>query len=64
MIPLTVYFSFVALFAAAAWIKNRDRAAALALALYPWIHLAYGVGFLKAMVTWGLRRKKLLEHAF
>jgi succinoglycan biosynthesis protein ExoA len=61
--PLLAYASLVMLSAVSSAIRFRDNAAWLSLALYPWIHLAYGFGFLRAMATWGLRRKKLLEHA-
>lgn len=60
-LPLVSYALLVALFTTS--FATRDRAGWLAAGLFPWIHLAYGFGFARALLSWGLRRKKLLEHA-
>lgn len=64
LVPGLLYFFLSAAFTVAFALGRKDAAAWLALPLFPWIHCAYGVGFLRALGSWCLRRKKLLEHAF
>jgi hypothetical protein len=61
LLPLVAYTALVA--GHAAGFARRDAAGWLALALFPCIHLAYGLGFLRALSRWSWCRKKLLEHA-
>jgi hypothetical protein len=61
-LPLTAYFGLSAVHAFTLAILKRDSAHLLALAVFPCVHLAYGIGFLRALFSWGLRRKKLAEN--
>lgn len=61
-LPFALYAGPAALHAAGLSLLRRDPAHLLALAVFPCVHLSYGAGFARALLLWGLRRKKLEEH--
>lgn len=62
--PLGVYACCALASALAVSLRTRDFAAASLLPLvFPWVHVAYGLSFARTLGRWGLKRKKLLEHA-
>jgi glycosyltransferase involved in cell wall biosynthesis len=63
-VPVFTYGSLAIFYSLATALVKRDRAALLMLLVFPFVHLAYGFGFLKTLLSWGFRRKQLLEHAF
>lgn len=61
--PLALYVGLALGYAFIDLFRAKDPACLLLPILFPFIHCAYGFGFLRACLTWGLRRKKLIEHA-
>jgi hypothetical protein len=51
-------------FSGNALLRERDRAHLLQCLMFPWVHLAYGWGFLLTFTSWYARRKQLLDHAY
>lgn len=61
--PLAVYGFVAAISTAWHFARERDFAALLMPLVYPWVHIAYGMGFLKTLTAWCFRRKRLTEYA-
>lgn len=61
--PLALYGAIAVAHGIAGFLARRDPAYLLLPLLFPFVHCAYGFGFLRACLTWGPRRKKLVEHA-
>ncbi len=62
-LPLGLYLALGLFHAFFQTLRQRDPAHLLAPVVFPCIHLAYGLGFARALLIWGIRRKKLREHA-
>lgn len=58
-LPAALYAILAFAHGAAGFARSRDRAYLLLPLVFPVVHLAYGFGFLRACLGWGLRRKKL-----
>ena len=56
-LALSVFFSF------SCFLRQADPGMLLQLFVFPVLHLGYGYGFLRALCSWGFRRKELLKHA-
>jgi glycosyltransferase involved in cell wall biosynthesis len=61
--PLAAYFALALFGAVARAVVDRDPAQLLGAFVAPVVHLAYGAGFLRALVQWGARRGLLREQA-
>lgn len=62
LLPLALYAALVTLHSLFLSLWERDAAHLLSLLIFPHVHLSYAFGFLRALLLWGLRRKKLQEH--
>lgn len=60
--PFAGYLSLTCLHSVFLSLWRRDPAHLLGALVFPVVHLSYGVGFARALLLWGLRRKKLQEH--
>jgi succinoglycan biosynthesis protein ExoA len=62
MAPLALYLGTVLGFSLGNAFRLRDAAQLLGILVFPCLHLSYGFGFLRALLQWGFRRARLLEH--
>jgi len=62
ILPLVVYVLLSLSHSFSQALLRRDWAHLLAIQVFPLVHLSYGIGFLRALLVWSLRRKELREH--
>lgn len=61
--PLALYLFLAASSSLVRAVAGRDPAQLLGVVVAPAVHLAYGFGFLRALLGWARRREELREHA-
>lgn len=62
-LPAYAYVALSLFYAFSSFLRQADPGLLLQLFVFPLLHLGYGYGFLRALGSWGFRRKELLKHA-